>query len=60
MKKEDKNYIFYTSVDIEEEQDEFLLELFSCSEHDEEKIIPETIIHNFDELITFFEQMEQE
>ncbi|WP_071395045.1 hypothetical protein [Bacillus tuaregi] len=58
MKKEDKDYIFYTSIDTTEEQDEFLLELFSCS--DDDKIVPETTIHNFDELITFFENMEQE
>jgi len=59
MKKEDKNYIYYTSIDTSENQDEFLLELFTCSENDEESIGRETVIHNFDELITFFENMEQ-
>ncbi|WP_338452347.1 hypothetical protein R4Z09_10945 [Niallia oryzisoli] len=59
MIKEDKNYIFYTSVDTTDEQDEFLLELFSCSDNNEDQV-PETTIHNFDELISFFENMEQE
>ncbi|KAA9023591.1 hypothetical protein [Niallia endozanthoxylica] len=59
MKNEDKHYIYYTSIGTSENQDEFLLELFTCSENDEEHIVPETVIHNFDELITFFENMEQ-
>lgn len=59
MIKEDKNYIFYTTVGTTDEQDEFLLELFSCSDNDDDKV-PETTIHNFDELISFFENMEQE
>ncbi len=59
MKNGDKNYIYYTSIDTSENQAEFLLELFTYSENDKEHIVPETVIHNFDELITFLENSEQ-
>lgn len=54
----DKNYVFTTSIDNSDNQDEFLIELFS--EEDTEQKKPEKVIHDFDELISFFESLDQE
>ena len=45
-----------TSVEYSVDHDEFIIELFSEDDHSS----PEKIIHNFDELITFFESLDQE
>ena len=55
-KNKETNYIISTSIDNSNHEDEFVIELFSCSEN----TTPEVIIHNFDELITFFEELDQE
>jgi hypothetical protein len=56
----DKNYVFTTSINTSENQDEFLIELFSCSEEESDQKKPEKVIHDFDELISFFESLDQE
>lgn len=56
----DKNYVFSTSINSSESQDEFLIELFSCSEEDTDQEKPAKVIHDFDELITFFEGFDQD
>ena len=52
-----KNYIISTSVDDSHNQDEFFIELFSESATQQSS--PEKVIHNFDELISFFENLDQ-
>lgn len=56
----DTNYIFSTTVDPSNEQDEFLVELFSYSEDEDNHTEPKKVIHNFDELISFFENLDQD
>ncbi|MCQ6276349.1 hypothetical protein JMM81_15640 [Bacillus sp. V3B] len=60
----DQNYMFSTSVDPSSNQDEFLIELFSYSEdeHDDKHSAsePKRVIHNFDELISFFGDFDQD
>lgn len=56
----DTNYIFSTTVDTSSDQDEFLIELFSCSEDEDNDIEPQKVIRNFDELISFFENFDQD
>jgi len=60
IKEKDKNYILSTSINNSYNQDEFVIELFSCSKHAAENSSPEKVIHNFDELITFFEGLDLE
>jgi hypothetical protein len=63
MKKEqekEENYVFTTSVDYSVDQDEFIVELFSCPEDEKEGVMPKKVIHNFDELISFFENLDEE
>ena len=63
MKKDqekDENYIFSTSVDYSLDQDEFIVELFSCPEDEEKGVMPKKVIHNFDELISFFENLDED
>ena len=60
IKEKDKNYVLSTSIDNSYNQDEFVIELFSCSENEAENSSPEKVIHNFDELITFFEGLDPE
>ena len=59
-KEKDKNYIISTSIDNSCNEDEFVIELFSCPENATEDSTPEKVIHNFDELITFFEGLDEE
>ena len=56
----DTNYIFSTTLDPSNDQDEFLIELFSCLEDEANHIEPQKVIHNFDELISFFENFDQD
>ena len=59
-KEKDKNYIISTSIDNSYNEDEFVIELFSCPENATENSTLEKVIHNFDELITFFEGLDEE
>jgi hypothetical protein len=59
-KEKDKNYIISTSIDNSYNEDEFVIELFSCPENAKENSTLEKVIHNFDELITFFEGLDEE
>lgn len=56
--KQGKNYIFSTSIDYSEDPDDFIIELFYAD--DEELTQPKKIIHNFDELISFFENLDED
>jgi len=58
--EKEKNYIISTSVNDSCNQDEFVIELFSYPEDDTEQTSPNKVIHNFDELICFFESLDQE
>lgn len=60
IKEKETNYILSTSIDNAFNEDEFVIELFSCSENATENSTPEKVIHNFDELIIFFEGLDQE
>lgn len=60
IKEKDTNYIISTSINNSNNQDEFVIELFSCAETETEHSTPEKVIRNFDELITFFEGLDQE
>lgn len=58
MKNSDeKNYQFVTSLTTSESKNDFLIELYSLANNEkEDKKFPEKVIHNFDELISFFEE----
>lgn len=60
-------FIYTSSINSYTNEDEFIIELFSLQEDEimltddiEKKEIPDQVIHNFDELINFFESMDQE
>lgn len=50
-------YIFSTSIDHAADPDEFIVEVYSPNEA-EENLEPKKVIRNFDELITFFESFD--
>ena len=54
----EKNYIVSTSIDSSADPEDFIVELF-CPD-DEENTEPKKVIHNFDELISFFENLDDE
>jgi hypothetical protein len=60
MAVKDKNYIFSTTVDSSSARDEFLIELFSYSEDEDNHTEPKKVIHSFDELISFLENLDQD
>lgn len=62
MKHFDKNYLFSTSLDSSKDKDDFVIELYSITENqaDLESLQPAKVIHNFDELISFFEELDEE
>lgn len=60
IKEKDPNYIISTSINNSCNQDEFVIELFSCSKSAKENSTPEKVIRNFEELITFFEEFDQD
>lgn len=55
----EKNYIFSTSINYSADPEEFIVELFS-PEDDEDGAEPKKIIRNFDELISFFENLDED
>lgn len=56
-KENEKNYIFSTSIDYSSDPDEFIVELFSPD--DEDTCSEPKMIHDFDELISFFENLDE-
>jgi hypothetical protein len=61
-KNKKTHYIFSTSIDssYDRNQEEFIVELFSCLEDGEVVTKPDVVIRNFDELISFFENLDEE
>ncbi len=55
----EKNYIFSTSIDYSADPDEFIVELF-CPDDEEDSTTPKKVIRNFDELISFFENLDDD
>lgn len=55
------NYLFTTTLDSTKDRDDFAIELYSIGKDmtDLESLIPDKVIHNFDELISFFEEMDE-
>lgn len=49
-------------MDSTKDNDDFVIELYSTGTDitDLESLIPEKIFHNFDELISFFEELDEE
>jgi hypothetical protein len=56
------NYIFTTTLDSTKDKDDFVIELYSMYEDmaEFESSKPKKIIHNFNELISFFEELDEE
>ena len=56
------NYFFTTTLDSTKDKDDFVIELYSTRKDitDLESLKPEKVIHNFDELISFFEELDEE
>ncbi|WP_338469366.1 hypothetical protein R4Z10_11060 [Niallia sp. XMNu-256] len=54
----EKTYQFVASLTESEDKNEFNIEIFSLSEDSDEPSAPEIVIHNFDELISFFEELD--
>ena len=56
------NYFFASTLDSTKDSDDFVIELYSTGTDmtDVESLIPEKVIHNFDELISFFEELDEE
>jgi hypothetical protein len=56
------NYFFTTTLDSTKDKDDFMIELYSMHEDmtEFESLQPEKFIHNFDELISFFEELDEE
>jgi hypothetical protein len=56
------NYFFTSTLDSTKDSDDFVIELYSTGTDmtDLETLIPEKVIHNFDELISFFEELDKE
>ncbi|MBB6447398.1 hypothetical protein [Bacillus benzoevorans] len=54
----EKNYIFSTSIEYSVDPEEFIVELFSPEDY-EDGAGPQKIIRNFDELISFFENLDE-
>jgi hypothetical protein len=60
--KEEKIYIYTTSIDYSANGDKFMIEIYPLERNnnmENEHIYPEKVIHNFDELINFFEKYDQ-
>nr|WP_295973630.1 hypothetical protein [uncultured Bacillus sp.] len=55
----EKNYIFLTSINYSSDPDDFIVELF-CPDDEEEDAEPKKVIRNFDELISFFENLDED
>jgi len=53
-----ENYIFTAALDSSDDKNDFIIELYSLEEDNHEPSEPEKIIHNFDELISFFEELD--
>lgn len=56
------NYFFTTTLDSTKDKDDFVIEFYSIDKDttDLESLLPAKIIHNFDELISFFEELDNE
>ena len=57
------NYFFTATLNSTKDSDDFVIELYSTGSTDMtdlETLIPEKVIHNFDELISFFEELDEE
>ena len=56
---DEKNYQFVTSLNSSENKNDFIIEIYSLSNNEEvDSTSPEKAIHNFDELISFFEELD--
>ncbi|MFZ0444997.1 MAG: hypothetical protein WAM95_10280 [Bacillus sp. (in: firmicutes)] len=56
------NYFFTSTLSSTKDSDDFVIKLYSTGTDmtDLETLIPEKVIHNFDELISFFEELDEE
>lgn len=53
-----KEYIFSTIVSEKNQEDDFVVEFFSCKTSKRNECQPIKVTHNFDELIDFFEELD--
>lgn len=58
MLSPEQDYIFSTIVSEKTQENDFVIEFFSCEISEQNVFQPIKITHNFDELIDFFEAME--
>lgn len=56
------NFLFTTTLDPTKDKEDFEIELYSIDSDltDLESVTPDKVIHNFDELISFFEELDEE
>ncbi|MCM2532516.1 hypothetical protein NDK43_09120 [Neobacillus pocheonensis] len=53
-----QEYIFKSIVSEKASENEFVVEFFSCDTNVQNECQPLKVTHNFDELIDFFEELE--